>query len=115
MRKLFVAILITVSVIGLAVTQMDITAQSGLTGSTVSMSAEFRGQSESIDKDRAMELYKAGQPLAFKSNGKLYFVLNAGGNIDVKKLVKRAGSDFSITGSAKAANGFNYIIATSYN
>lgn len=115
MKKLFVAILISVSVIGLAVTQMDITAQSGMTGTTVNFSSEFRGAGETVDQARAKELYSAGQPLAFKSNGKIYFVLSAGGNVDVKNLVRNAGSDYSITGSAKATKGFNYIIATSYN
>lgn len=115
MKKLFVAILISVSIIGLAVTQMDITAQSGLKGTTVSLSTEFRGVSESVSQDRAKELYKAGQPLAFKSNGKLYFVINAGGNVDAKSLVRYAGSEYTISGSAKGAKGFNYIIASTYN
>lgn len=115
MKKLFVAILISVSVIGLALTQMDINAQSGTTGSTVSLSSEFINSNVSIDKDRALELYKAGQALAFKSNGKIYFVMNAAGNLDTKNLVKNAGKDYTIGGSVKSAKGFNYIIANSYN
>ena len=115
MKKLFVAILISVSVIGFAVTQMDITAQSGMTGTTVDFSSEFRGASESVDQARAKELWKAGQPLAFKSNGKIYFVLNAAGNVDAKSLARYAGTEYNITGTAKSAKGFNYIIATSYN
>ena len=115
MKKLFIAILISVSVIGLAVTQMDINAQSGLSGTTVSLSSEYTNANASIDKDRAIELYKAGQPLAFKSNGKIYFVLNAAGNVDNKSLAKNAGSNYTIDGTVKSAKGFNYIIAKSYN
>lgn len=115
MKKLFIAILISVSVIGLAVTQMDINAQSGLTGTTVSLSSEFINSNVSIDKERATELYRAGQALAFKSNGKLYFVMNAAGNLDTKNLIKNAGGDYTIGGSVKSAKGFNYIIANSYN
>lgn len=115
MKKLFIAILISVSVMGLALTQMDINAQSGLTGTTVSLSSEFTNSSASIDKERAIELYKAGQALAFKSNGKIYFVMNSAGNLDTKSLIKNAGGNYTIGGSVKSAKGFNYIIAKSYN
>ncbi len=115
MKKLFVAILISVSLVGLALTQTDINAQSGTTGTTVSLSSEFINSSVSIDKERALELYKAGQALAFKSNGKIYFVMNAAGNVDTKSLIKHAGGDYTIGGSVKSAKGFNYIIANSYN
>jgi hypothetical protein len=115
MKKLFVAILISVSVIGLSLTQMDINAQSGISGSTVSLSSEFINSNVAIDVNRALELYKAGQALAFKSNGKIYFVMNAAGNLDTKNLVKHAGKDYTIGGSVKSAKGFNYIIANSYN
>lgn len=115
MKKLFVAILVVVSLVGLAVTQMDITAQSGLTGTTVSLSSEFIGSNEAINVDRAVQLYKAGQPLAFKSNGRIYFVLNSAGNLDTKNLVKHAGKNYTIDGSVKSAKGFSYIVAKSYN
>lgn len=100
---------------GLAVTQMEIDAQSGTTGTTVSLSSEFIGSNESIDMARAKQLYLAGQPLVFKSNGRLYFVLNTAGNMDTKNLVKNAGKDYNISGTVKSAKGFNYIIATNYN
>lgn len=115
MKKLFVAILISVSVIGLSLTQMDINAQSGISGSTVSLSSEFINSNVAIDVNRALELYKAGQALAFKSNGKIYFVMNAAGNVDTKNLVKNAGKTYTIGGPVKSAKGFNYIIANSYN
>jgi hypothetical protein len=114
MKKLFVAIFVAVSLVGLAITQMDITAQAGLTGTTVSLSSEFIGSNETINMERAKQLYKAGQPLAFKSNGRLYFVLNAAGNLDTKNLVKHAGQNYTIDGSAKSAKGFSYIVAKSY-
>lgn len=114
MKKLFIAILISVSVIGIAITQMEITAQSGLTGSTVSFSSEVIGTNEAITQDRAKELWKAGQPLLFKSNGKLYFVLNAAGNVDAKNLARYAGTDYTIEGTVRAGKGFNYIVANKY-
>lgn len=114
MKKLFIAILISVSVIGIAITQMEITAQSGLTGSTVSFSSEVISSNEAITQDRADELLKAGQPLLFKSNGKLYFVLNSAGNLDTKNLARYAGTDYTIDGKVRAGKGFNFIIAKKY-
>ena len=115
MKKLFVAILITISVMGLAITQIKLDAQSGMTGTTISLSSEFNGSNEAIDMARAKQLFQAGQPLAFKSNGKIYFVLNTAGNLDTKSLVKYAGKDYNITGTVKSAKGFNFIVATNYN
>lgn len=114
MKKLIIATVVAIGVIGLSITQLDINAQSGLTGSVVSLNSEVRGESGDIDKDRAMELYKAGQPLVFKSGGNLYFVLSEAGNIDAKKLVVNAGKEVTIEGNVKSANGFNYLIAKSY-
>lgn len=114
MKKLFVAMLISVSLVGLALTQVDINAQSGITGKTVSLSSEVISSNENVDAKRAKELYSAGQPLVFNSNGKLYYVLNAAGNIDAKNLVRNAGKQVTIEGNVKTSNGVSYIIATSY-
>lgn len=114
MRKLFVAILVSVSLVGLALTQVDINAQSGISGKTVSLTSEVLGQDGGVDINRAKELYKAGQPLVFNSNGKLYYVLNAAGNVDAKNLIRNAGKQVTIEGNVKTSNGVSYVIATSY-
>lgn len=115
MKKLIISSVIAITlVIGLSITQSDINAQSGKTGTVVSLNDEVRGEDGAVSKDEAMQQYRAGQPLVFKSGDILYFVLSGSGSLDTKNLVRNAGKEVTIEGNVKSANGFNYIIATNY-
>lgn len=85
-------------------------------GNTVNLSAVVLGQEGSVNKEQAIELVKAGKPLAFKSaSGELFLVFNTDGSVADKNLALNADNEYTITGKVHNKNGFKYIIADKFN
>lgn len=85
-------------------------------GKTVNLSSVVLGQEGSVNKEQAIELVKAGKPLAFKSNsGELFLVFNTDGSVADKNLALNADAEYTITGKVQNKNGFKYIIADKFN
>lgn len=86
-----------------------------VSGKVVNLSEVMTGQEGSVDKAKAIELVKAGKPLAFKTtDGKLYLVFNTDGSVADKDLARNADKEIKITGKVHNKNGFQYIIADKF-
>lgn len=108
-----VIVLLSVLISSLAVYNLY---ASEVKGKTVNLSAVVTGEDGAVDKAKAIELYKAGRPLAFKSNsGELFIVFNTDGSVADKNLALNADAEYTITGKVHNKNGFKYIIADKFN
>ena len=87
-----------------------------LKGKTVNLSAIVTGADGSVTKAQAVELVKAGKPLAFKtSKGEIYLVFNTDGSLADKNLALNADAEFTISGKVHNKKGLKYIIADKIN
>lgn len=86
-----------------------------VTGKTVDLLEVVGGREGNVDKAKAIELFKAGKPLAFKTtDGKLYIVFNTDGSVADKQLALNADKEYKIVGKIHNKNGFQYIIADKF-
>lgn len=85
-------------------------------GKVVDLVSVLKGGDGKITKAEAEKLVADGKPIAFESNGKIYFIYSEGGSSMNSKLAKYAQAEtVGIKGKLKKVNGLNIIISTFMN
>ncbi len=85
------------------------------TGYVCSLADYIMDKPKKLSTAEAKALREKGRMLAFITGDKAYIVYSTSGVYAGKRLVKKAGKDFTIKGKLKNLGGLQVIIADSYN
>lgn len=111
--KISIAIFLMALIATVAAFQAEAAGDPLYKGKVVDVISVLKGGSGEISSDQAKKLVSEGKPIAFKSEGKLYFIYSEGGSSMVSDLAKYASAPtLGIKGKLKRVHGLNIIIAS---